>query len=129
MFIGTSGNLGRSVAISLSVIEWAFRLATGCLAAVIGGCTFPGSTGFACEFHSNRLAKAEAAAASLYDLRRNLWNQLELQYGLRRCCNSRPHPHGNYADAPIGVSSKIGHSSVDSQSYVAFVIEVVGTHA
>ncbi len=34
-----------------------------------------------------------------------------------------------YADAPIGVSSKIGHSSVDSQSYVAFVIEVRGTQA
>jgi hypothetical protein len=34
-----------------------------------------------------------------------------------------------YADAPIGVSSNIGHSSVDSQSYVAFVIEVVGTNA
>jgi hypothetical protein len=29
--------------------------------------------------------------------------------------------------APIGVSNEIGHSSVDSQSYVAFVIEVVGT--
>jgi hypothetical protein len=31
--------------------------------------------------------------------------------------------------AAIGVSSEIGHSSVDSQSYVAFVIEVRGTQA
>ena len=29
--------------------------------------------------------------------------------------------------AAIGVSNEIGNSSVDRQSYVAFVIEVVGT--
>jgi hypothetical protein len=39
------------------------------------------------------------------------------------------HPHGNrfMRIAAIGVSHEIGNSSVDRQSYVAFVIEVVAT--